>query len=432
MKTFKKLTYVLVCSFLLINCSEKKADIKWDVSDNDIVAAKAQSSSAIKANIYIDATTSMAGFAANSDSVYNNFLNDLEGAIISGWKSATIGFYKFGTKTKELSHDQFRTFATQDFYAEQGIFEKTNIDAVINIMDSTQVNIVVTDLFQNDGDVNAIIKNIKEGCFAKGIYMGIIGIKSDYYGNVHDAKVPAFPFKSEQGKEETYRPFYALIFGGKTNIERLFEQLKANKAVKEDNFILISKYMVNKFDVSSLTKDKASKDLNLNSPTLDKKGNKQFNFALKEGTKEGNIIAEISFEKIPKAPAISESAVNISVYRKFAMKGQASVPDKAEDSNDITAKEIKVNNGNKINAMLNVVVGDAPGIYSYLIYVQPAQVNGYMMPKWVEEFSSDNPTPKNDANKTLNLKPFVAGLLNANAVVSQPKIAQMIINVKKQ
>ncbi len=380
----------------------------------------------------MDATTSMGGFASNRDSVYNNFLNDLEGSIIAGWKNANIGFYKFGTKAKELSHDQFRTFANQDFYADRGISEKTNIDAVIDGMDSTQVNIVVTDLFQNDGDVNAMIKSIKEGCFAKGIYMGILGIKSDYNGKVYDAKVPAFPFKSEKGNEETYRPFYALIFGEKNIIERLFEQLKSNKAVKEENFILISKYLVNKFDISSLTKDKASKDLNLNSPTSDKKGNKQFNFALKDGAKEGNIIAEISFEKIPKAPSISENTVNISAYKKFASKGQATSPDKAEDTNDITAKEIKVTNGNRLNAKLNVAVGDAAGLYSYLVYVQPAQVNGYIIPKWVEEFSSDNPTPKNDANKTLNLKPFVSGLLNANAAVSQPKIAQMIINIKKQ
>lgn len=423
----------LLAVFLLaFGCSDKKADIKWDVSDKDIIAAKAQSSASIKANIYIDATTSMAGFAANRDSVYNKFLNDLEGSIIAGWKSANIGFYKFGTKAKELNHDQFRTFSNQDFYAERGIYEKTNIDAVINAMDNTQVNIVVTDLFQNDGDVNAILKSIKDGCFAKGIYMGIVGIKSDYSGMIFDAKVPSFSFKSVPGNEESYRPFYALIFGEKNNIERLFEQIKANKAVREENFILISKYIVNKFDIPSLTKDKASKDLNLNSPTSDKKGNKQFNFALKGGAKEGNVIAEISFEKIPKAPAISESAVNISTYRKFAPKGQANAPDKAEDTNDITAKEIKVSNGNKINAKLNIAVGDAAGMYSYLVYVQPAQVNGYVMPKWVEEFSSDNPTPKNDANKTLNLRPFVAGLLNANASVSQPKIAQMIINVKKQ
>ena len=139
----------------------------------------------------------------------------------------------------------------------------------------------------------------------------------------------------------------------------------------------------------------------------------------------------MAFEKIPRAAAISESTVNISVYKKFVSKGQEKVPDKVEETNDITAKEIKVISGNKINTKLNVTVGDAAGMYSYLVYVQPAQVNGYVLPKWVEEFSSNNPTPKNDANKTLNLKPFITGLLNANASVSQPKIGQMIININK-
>ncbi len=418
---------LLLTAFFAFGCSEKKADIKWDVAD--IVAAKTQPSPSIKANIYVDATTSMAGFASNRDSVYNSFLNDLEGAIIAGCKNANIGFYKFGTKTKELERNQFRTFADQTFYSERGIFEKTNINAVINAMDSTQVNIIVTDLFQSDGDVNAMIKSIKEGCFAKGIYMGILGIKSDYSGKIYDAKVPSFPFKSEKGNEETYRPFYALIFGDKNNIERLFEQLKANKGVKEDNFILISKYIVNKFAVSSLTKDKASKDLNINGEE-DKKGYKQFNFTLKEGGREGAMIADITFEKVAKAADISEKAVNISVLRKFAAKGQGA-PKNGEESNDITVKEIKVATGNKINAKLFLTPGEQPGMYSYLVYVQPSQVNGYILPKWIDDFSSDNPTPKSDANKTLNLKPFIEGLLNANAAVTQPKIAQMIINVNK-
>ncbi len=423
----KALIYILLVTALFTSsCSEKKADIKWDVAD--IVAAKTQPESSIKANIYVDATTSMAGFASNRDSVYNSFLNDLEGAIIAGWKNANIGFYKFGTKAKELTREQFRTFSTPSFYAEPGIFEKTNIDSVIDAMDSKQVNIVVTDLFQSDGDVNAMIKSIKEGCFAKGIYMGILGIKSDYSGKIYDAKVPSFPFKSEKGNEETYRPFYVLIFGDKNNIEHLFEQLKASKGVKENNFVLISKYIVNKFAVS-LTKDKTSKDLNINGQE-DKRYYKQFNFTLKEGGREGVMIADITFEKIAKAADISDKAINISALRKFAAKGQAA-PKNGEESNDITVKELRVANGNKISAKLSVTPGDQPGMYSYLVYVQPSQVNGYIPPKWIDDFSSDNPTPKHDANKTLNLKPFIEGLLNANAAVAQPKIVQMIINIKK-
>lgn len=425
---FKCLYAFMIC-FFIIGCSQK-ADIQWGVSDKDIVPIKTKLPPSIKANIYIDATSSMAGFAANRDSVYNNFLNDLEGSIIAGWKNANISFYKFGTNIRELNHDQFRTFGSSGFYAERGIFEQTNIHYVIDAMDSKHVNIVVTDLFQSDNDVNSILKSIKEGCFAKGIYMGILGIKSDYNGMVFDAKVPAFPFKSVAGNEATYRPFYALIFGEKNNIEHLFGQLKANNYVKEQNFILISKYIIDNFDVVSLTKDKTSKNLNFSGKSLDKNKNRLFLFTLKEGTK-GNIIAEISFAKVQNAPAISENALKISVLKKFISKSQKKSADKAEDTNDIVADEIKVTGGNKINAKLNFTVGDMAGMYSYLVYFHPSPVNGYVLPKWIDEFSSDNPSPGNDANKTLNLRPFVTGLLNANASVSQPQIAQAIINIKK-
>ncbi len=51
----KAVIYILLLTALLFAsaCSDKKADIKWDVSDKDIVAAKAQPAPSIKANIYM-------------------------------------------------------------------------------------------------------------------------------------------------------------------------------------------------------------------------------------------------------------------------------------------------------------------------------------------------------------------------------------------
>ena len=422
-----------ICAFLFAGviiitaCSQGNPDIKWDLPEGNIVTPKTQAAESINANIYVDATTSMAGFASNSNSIYVRFIEDLEGAIISGWKTANIGFYKFGTKARQLKNrDEFvKGVKDNSFYAEKGIFETTNIGAAIDGMNSAQINIVITDLFQSDGDVNSMVDAIKSKCLARGIYVGIAGIKSDYNGKVYDARVPAFPFRSEQGKEETYRPFYALIFGDSSNIEHLFEKMKANTSVRDDTFLLISKYIVDGYTVS-LKKAPSSKDLNLRGS----KAENQFDFSLRKGASEGTILADLSYEQNSRAPGFVAQALSVDVYRKFSPSGKKSASKKGESSNDITVKDVK-SNGNKINARMNISVGEAPGTYSYLVYVQPSSVNGYIMPKWVHDFSSDNPTPKKDPNKTLNLERFIAGLINTNAEVSQPKIAQMIIQIDK-
>lgn len=190
---------------LFTACSQKEPNIGWDYSDKDILSPKTPRPDAITINIYLDATTSMKGFATNVTGVYNKFIDEIESSVAAGWKKAEIHFFKFGTKIKEVDRNGFKAAKSQPFYAEPGFYEKTNIDYVIERMDSSQINVVITDLFQDEGDVNSIVLKIKEKCFSKGVYVGILAIKSDYDGMVFDAKVPPYLFKSVAGKDETYR-----------------------------------------------------------------------------------------------------------------------------------------------------------------------------------------------------------------------------------
>lgn len=414
---------LLLCLFT--GCSEKTPDIALDFSDKDVISAKTAKPESININIFLDATTSMNGFAINATGVYNKFLDEIESSVAAGWKKADIHFYKFGTKIKEVDREGFKAAKFQPFYAEPGIYEKTSIDSVIDRMDSTQINVVITDLFQNDGDVNSIVLKIKEKCFANGIYLGIFAIKSDYDGMVFDAKVPPYPFKSAAGKEDTYRPFYVMVFGDPVNIEHFFDTLKSNPAAKEENFILISRNIINRYDVN-LAKHPSSKDLTLRN----KASRNQFNFSLKKDGTEGMIVADISSDRNTRTSGFQEERLELSALRKAVVSGQKEVPKDGVPTQDITLKELK-HNGNKIQATLNLKLSEPAGTYSYLVYLQPSSIDGFMLPQWVKELSSDNPTPKKDANKTLNLEKFVSDLIRANSAVFQPKVAKFFITVKK-
>lgn len=420
----KPLLKTILILFVLVGCTEKMPEIAWDYSDKDVIGVKTAKPESININIFLDATTSMKGYVSNVSGVYNKFLEDIESSIVAGWKTADIHFYKFGTKFIKIDRSGFKSAGiSQTFYSEAGIFEKTNIDAVIDIMDSSKVNVIVTDLFQNDGDVNSIVMKIKERCFAKGIYVGILGIKSDYNGMVYDAKVPPYPFKSKVGDESTYRPFYALIFGDSVNIGHLLDSIKSNPSVKEENFILISPHIVNKFDVK-LTKSIASKDL------IARKGERnRFNFTLKKGANEGVVMAEVSFERNTRTPGFSDK-IELVAYRKAVLPGQKEVPKDGTATQDISLKDSKTS-GNKLQTTLNLNIAHREGAYSYLLYLQPASIGGFTVPQWIRDFSSDNPIPKKDANKTLNLEKFVSDLIRANSLVYQPKVAKFFVTVNK-
>lgn len=420
----KPLLKTILILLVLVGCTEKTPEIAWDYSDKDVISAKTAKPESININIFLDATTSMKGYTSNVSGIYNKFLEGLESSVTVGWKTADVHFYKFGTKFKEIDRSGFKSAGkSQTFYSETGIFEKTNIDAVIDRMDSSQVNVIVTDLFQNEGDVNSIVMKIKERCFAKGIYLGILGIKSDYDGMVYDAKVPPYPFKSKVGDETTFRPFYVLIFGDSANIGHLLDSIKSNPSVKEENFILISPYIVNKYDIH-LTKSTASKNL-----IARKSERNRFNFTLKKVASAGVLTAEISFDRNTRTPGFSDK-IELVAYKKAVLPGQKEAPKDGAATQDISLKDSKTS-GNKIQTTLNLSIADPEGTYSYLVYLQPASIGGFTMPQWIHDFSSDNPTPKQDANKTLNLEKFVSDLIRANSLVYQPKVAKFFVTVKK-
>lgn len=432
---FKIITvFIFLLLTTLIGCNGKPAVIHWNYSDVEVVGPNLSSNpSSINIDIYVDATTSMKGFAVNPNSIYNKFLDELEASVGSSWSKTELQFFKFGTKIKPIDRNGFLAAKTQPFYAEPGIFEKTNIDAVIDKTDASRVSVVITDLFQSEGDVNAIVLQIKDKCFTKNVQFAVLGIKSDYDGKIYDAKVLPYPFKSTSGDENTYRPFYALIFGDPANIEHLFESLKSKPFVKEENLLILPKYVIKNFD-TVLAKTPDSKGLQ----PKNNLGRNQFYFLMFSGSTSGTLKAEITFERNSRTPDFLVDKLELEVYKKVALMGQQTdgsdpktAQNNGEPTQDITLKEIK-RDGNKISAILNLAINGSKGTYSYHVYLKTPAINGFLLPQWVKDFSSENPSPQSDSNKTLNFEKFISDSIRADLSIYQPKVANMYITIEKR
>jgi hypothetical protein len=407
---------------LLLGCSgsaDRPAGA-WKVDNSEVTGKAPAQGDSVRVEVYLDATVSMAGYVAGGNSIYIRFLDELEASLQTAWKRADIHFYKFGRGSREIDHDGFRAARTAAFYAEKGMMEVTGIDRVIGCDKPQTVSIVVTDLFQREGDVNSIVSQIKERCFQRGVSVAVLGVRSDFNGTVFDANVPAYQLASTDSS--TYRPFYALMFGDAANLDRLFQSLKNQRFVDDRNFVLVSNEIVRDYKVT-MTKPPRSKELNARTAS----GPYEFNFDLLKGSSAATMLADVDITPNPNAPPFRAEGLTLTAYRKASGKGART--DSAA-TRDITLQKATME-GAKLRTTLGLAITDPPGVYSYQLVLRTGAINGFNVPEWVGELSSENPSPRSDANKTLNFAKFVSDLRRAGSSVHQPAVAKWYVNVRK-
>ncbi|MDO4921878.1 MAG: hypothetical protein Q4E64_08670 [Phascolarctobacterium sp.] len=233
------ITLALLAIFLY-GCSNNDAGGRNIAKPIVNVSSKSDS---IDAAIYIDGTFSMAGYVnQQGSSVYSESLKNIERTITGGWKQEKIEYVKFGDSLQNLSREQFLQANHTIFYQEKD----TSLQKVVEAMDANKLNIMVTDLFQTNQDIDSLIIALKKACFAdESKAMAIIGVKSQFNGKIYDVgkNMLAFAYASND-EVESYRPFYLLIIGKEADV-RFFAEAYA-KNFDDDRLIkmnLLSKHM---------------------------------------------------------------------------------------------------------------------------------------------------------------------------------------------
>lgn len=384
----------------------------------EVVGPAQAAGNKIAVDIYVDATESMRGYVADPRSVYVKFLQAVDGAVIAGWKDANRTFYRFGSTAQPMTRAAFIEAGVSNFYTEK----KTNIDIVVGQANPEKVSVIVTDLFQTDANLNAIVDRIKDKCFHRDISVGILGVPSQFEGMVYDAPGGAYRYASGSGAE-TKRPFYAIMFGSPGNLGRLVDSLEGMEGVDKDRFILITPYVVRGVS-ASIEKGKNVKSLNV------LVAGKRFRLVGSESN-AGKFDVNLSLVRTPYAAQFVTDKLELEAYRAKRTQRQRDLL-QGERTDDFAVTALKATpNGVSLGLDYSLhPVGAREGIYDYVLYLRTAAQGGFENPAWVRNFSSEDPTAARDANKTLNLERFVQMLMTTASTVHRPYVAKFWFTVE--
>lgn len=433
-----------IASLLVLSCgNDKSADFKTFKNcrdKKDIVADYiVDKNTKLSIGVFIDATISMGGYSAAEgvqNTVMDQFLEDLESSILTGWRNSEISWNKFGTAIKKIDRSEFLKAKEWAFYNEEGIREETNIDSVISNVDSSKVTVVITDLFQSAGDANAIVSQIKDNCFSKGIQVGIAGIPADYHGKIYDARVSPFDYKSIANDPETLRPFYLMVFGQEAKIAHLFDALSTRPYMKNGGMLIISKNPVEQFSVelSSLANQKNKKSKGsgmsvLSRPVVsDNSIPYRYRVSLNVRDTVGVLGFEMKMSTHKYVPKINIPSLLLEVYRQDVPTAKAKQCDSLL-SNDIQLQSISEVDG-IVKGDLSVMVSNPVRTQSYAGYMMLNPLDGVILPDWVAKFNSENPTSESEPNKTINLNRFVGDLCKMNATVNAVAVNKFYLDIR--
>ena len=223
----KKLLFVLMSIFVILficGCSNNTRSNRNVEVPNVIKNIKSES---IDVDVYLDGTCSMGGYVNfSSRTVYEDAVKNIERSISTNWKKENIQYIKFGDTIKPLSRDQFLQFSNSSFYQETD----TSLQAVVNSMNPEKLNILITDLFQTNQDIDSLMLALKNNCFSDNTKaMALIGVKSQFNGKIYDIGKSSYMLSYKSGDEKTsYRPFYVLAIGKEADVREFTKVYSKN------------------------------------------------------------------------------------------------------------------------------------------------------------------------------------------------------------
>src|ERR1035437_6841768 len=188
------------------------------------------------AQVYLDATSSMKGFSKpESASEFVQFLQEIERAFTTGWKSPQLKYWKFGDGKKAITERPVYAVASKmAFYEDAPLSWKTRMDQVRRTASTGVLTVVITDLFQDESDEVAVVAALKDVTLNQRLSVGVLGVRAKFDGVVYDIGPGSrnTPYKG-------IRPFYAILVGRTVDILHYIKQLSALGGLEGDRHFLL-------------------------------------------------------------------------------------------------------------------------------------------------------------------------------------------------
>ena len=416
------------------------------------------------ARIYFDATLSMQGFVVPGSTHYTRICPDLERVIVSGWRDETVSFFRFGERVEPIDRNTYLQVGDESFY-QTDIGIKTYIEKIIeneyplvkppmegsntlegateidvNNMpeegaeaDSTEnrLVVIVTDLFQDNGDINRLVPELKEKCIKKGVDVALFGLRSQFDGTVYDigiGKGSSMRYRSTPGNPETFRPFYLLVLGKHADILHYFDRLKAN-GFSEAETIIFSQYLVSPL-VSF--ESAAIETTNLNRANYVPEDPRLLQYEIVQNSLPAKISAKgMKYVPLPHAMDFNADTFDPDIIAecKPTPTGNNEISPEAQISLEVIPTISNNENGNELMVDFNLSES-LPGsaTYLYKVTLRP-RIDSYQAPDWCPKWDMGS-VPH--GARTLNLLNFVNSLSQVTAREHHPQIAKFYFYIGKR
>jgi hypothetical protein len=408
-------------------------------------------SDALQVDLYFDATLSMKGFVSTqAASSYQQTVPLLERGVIEGWNGGRATFHKFGDDIAPLPGRAYLEATRPAFYADSKYNTKTLIERVIDRAQPDHLTVIVSDLFQDNADVNQLSDKLKQKFVAEGLAVGVYAVRSQFAGSVYDVGPDNYTFAYKSGeKVQTYRPFYLLAFGKHADIARYFDVLGASglSGFPESHVLILSRHLAAvpaSFAGAKLkVADKISEISSSNLLSGAYKGDRVKAFKISRGRTEASLGLELQYDAaLANVLAYGgELAAEVTAWKgEEAGAAELSLSENQEAQRAFRASARLLPEQppfKTIDLRADLKVAELPGagVYRYRVQLRPSR---YALPEWVsgwnmrdEDIRAWHTRPQEfDGGKTYNLENFLGTLQGAVIGTARPKVCDVYFYVR--
>ena len=176
--------------------------------------------------VFFDRSTSISGYVAPllpgheatgdpTPALYRVFVETLLGTL--ELQGPTVP-YSFGESVNRIEPPSPLPIYSKGFYRDK----RTRIDQAIEAIQPTDTAAIVTDLFQNNNDVIALVRSLRTQVLERGLALAVIGARTAYIGAVDPADLGA-----ARGKLIPYAgslPIFCLVAGPSARVRMVRDE----------------------------------------------------------------------------------------------------------------------------------------------------------------------------------------------------------------
>lgn len=426
----------------------------------DVPPAAGQSLSldAINISLNIDGSESMPGYLANGRGRYIETIKLLDRtfSLDTSGLNSSVEYYRIGGFNKEkIGRSVFLEAIEPGFYYDRRRVTSELAAAITPPKEGKELLVLITDLYQNEGDVTKLNKKIAENYLnqnRKGYAAGILAIRSEFEGRVFVVGSRGndynFSYDTEGKPPEKFRPFYVIFLGPYQHILHYFEKLKRDggESIANSEFTIFSpNNIVSELSVIGEPKDSDKPIPGLSRPSSLNNGRVAIELPRKQPI-ELLEITDSSQEEIPinyqvNLPTLNEYTLPPS---RDSIQAQISESEFFDDStkefrssslpNSMEFSNWKVDGNNELSFTTTIKPGELPQPNVYFFQVDVV-ANGLGEQDWWQEWNwNEGIDGREDGWKTHNLDNFLLGLksITTDLMADNPlQIARFCYAVQK-